>query len=125
METGQGGSGPVARATYHYYAPGYETSSLYCADQFNKFLPVSSDHWLLQYPWTAYCNDDGLGPMSQDKCGKCLKVTNTATGQSVKTRVVDMCGQGGVDMDPLGFNAIDGDGQGKATGDMAVRLDWC
>lgn len=32
--------------------------------------PVDKDHWLLQYPWTAYCNDMGLGPMTQDKCGK-------------------------------------------------------
>jgi hypothetical protein len=40
-------------------------------------------------------------------------------------RVVDMCGQGCVDMDPLGFNAIDGNGQGKADGSMNVRLEWC
>ena len=80
---------------------------------------------LLEYPWTAYCNDKGLGPMSQDKCGACLKVTNRATGQSVKTRVVDMCGQGGVDMDPLGFNAIDGNGAGVRDGHMDVDLAWC
>lgn len=50
--------------------------------------------------------------MSQDKCGKCLMVTNRATGQSVKTRVVDLCGhRTGVDMDPLAFNAIDGNGR--------------
>jgi hypothetical protein len=40
--------------------------------------------------------------MSQDKCGKCLEVTNVATGASVKTRVVDLCGFDGVDMDPKG-----------------------
>lgn len=62
--------------------------------------PVGPDHWLLQYPWVAYCGD--LGPMSQDKCGKCLEVTNVATGASVKTRVVDLCGFDGVDMDPKG-----------------------
>ena len=28
-----------------YYAPQYETSSLYCADVFNSFLPIKSDHW--------------------------------------------------------------------------------
>ena len=80
---------------------------------------------LLEYPWTAYCNDKGLGPMTQDKCGKCLQVTNPSTGQSVKTRVVDMCGQGGVDMDPLGFNAIDGDRAGVRDGHMDVDLAWC
>ena len=80
---------------------------------------------LLEYPWTAYCNDKGLGPMTQDKCGACLEVTNRATGQSVRTRVVDMCGQGGVDMDPLGFNAIDGDRAGVRDGHMDVDLAWC
>ena len=81
---------------------------------------------LLQYPWTAYCADGVLGPMSQDKCGKCLMVTNRATGQSVKTRVVDLCGhRTGVDMDPLAFNAIDGNGAGVSDGHMYVKLSWC
>ena len=34
-----------------------------------------------------------------------------------------MCGQGGIDMDPLGFNAID-DGQGVADGHMNVHIEW-
>ncbi|KAI3424251.1 hypothetical protein D9Q98_009606 [Chlorella vulgaris] len=125
LETGysSGGGGGTVRATYHYYAPQYETSSLYCADEFNKFLPVGPDHWLLQYPWVAYCGD--LGPMSQDKCGKCLEVTNVATGASVKTRVVDLCGFDGVDMDPKGFNAIDTNKNGVRDGNMNVRLSWC
>ena len=61
---------------------------------------------LLQYPWVAYCNDKGLGPMTGDKCGKHLRVTNPTTGQWVIVTVVDMCGQGGVDMDPIAFNAV-------------------
>lgn len=40
--------------------------------------------------------------MSQDKCGRCLKVTNPVTGQSVRAVVVDMCGNGGVDMERRG-----------------------
>ncbi|EFN54777.1 hypothetical protein CHLNCDRAFT_134715 [Chlorella variabilis] len=106
MQVGQGSKGgpdPVY-ATYHYYAPGYETSSLYCADAFAPDLPASPSTYLLEHPWIAYCNDGGLGPMSQDKCGK-------------------MCGQGGIDMDPLGFNAID-DGQGVADGHMNVHIEW-
>jgi hypothetical protein len=62
--------------------------------------------------------------MSQDKCGKCLRVTNPATGQWVVVQVVDMCGQGGIDMDPLGFNAIDGDGAGVRDGHMDTRIEW-
>lgn len=121
--TKESGSGDVAYATYHYYAPLYETSSLYCADVFQASGYDKAS--LLDRPWTAYCNDKGLGPMSQDKCGQSLCVTNTATGQTVKMVVVDLCGQGGVDMDPLGFNAIDGNNQGYLDGHMDVKLRWC
>ncbi|PSC74081.1 calcium-dependent kinase 34-like [Micractinium conductrix] len=121
--SGGGGGGPTAYATYHYYSPNYETSSLYCADVFQSGGYDKAS--LLDRPWTAYCNDQGLGPMSQDKCGQSLCVTNTATGQTVKMVVVDMCGQGGVDMDPLGFNAIDGNGAGVRDGHMDVKLEWC
>lgn len=62
--------------------------------------------------------------MSQDKCGRHLRVTNPATGQWVITTVVDMCGQGGVDMDPIAFNAIDGNGAGVRDGHMNVILEW-
>lgn len=47
-------------------------------------------------------------PSSPRPSPRSIKVTNLSTGQSVKMRVVDMCGQGCVDMDPLGFNAIGG-----------------
>ena len=47
----------------------------------------------------AYCAHGG---MSQDKCGRCARVTNLRTGASVVMLVVDMCGTGGVDMDPIG-----------------------
>lgn len=81
---------------------------------------------LLQYPWTAFCNNvpGGLGPMTPDKCGKHLKATNPATGQWVILTVVDMCGQGGVDIDPVGFNAIDGNGAGVRDGHMHLNLEW-
>ena len=87
--------------------------------------PAKPNTFLLEYPWTAYCDITGLGPMTPDKCGRCLKVTNPATGQSVRTIVVDECGQGGVDMDPLGFDAIDGNGAGYRDGHMYVDLEWC
>lgn len=78
----RGGRGGVP-ATYHYYSPAYETSSLYCADAFAK----RSGSSLLKHPWMAYCLPDG---MSQDKCGTCARVTNLATGDSIKMLIVDL-----------------------------------
>lgn len=108
------------RATYHYYAPAYETSSLACADAFWKH----PDHGrkLLRYPWTAYC----LG-FSQSVCGKCLRVTNRRTGASVIVRAVDNGGCSdtdgtGLDLDPCAFNAIDTDKQGYRDGHMRVDV---
>jgi len=63
--------------------------------------------------------------MTQDKCGKSLCVTNPATGQTVRLVVVDMCGHGGIDVDPLGFNAIDGNGAGVRDGHMMTEISWC
>ena len=33
--------------------------------------------------------------------------------------------RGGVDMDPIGFNAIDDDGAGVRDGFMDVDVEWC
>jgi len=63
--------------------------------------------------------------MKQSYCGRCVRVTNLATGDSVEMTVVDACGTGGVDMDPIGFNAIDGDGAGVRDGHMMVDVEWC
>lgn len=149
-------------------SPAYETSSLYCADAFR-----GREASLLGRPWTAYCAESILGPMSgepshpaactscitgrtgaawgcagrdgggreadamprlcpadrrpaaaaaapaADKCGRCIRVTNLATGDSVEATVVDMCGTGGMDLDPevrlagleLGFWACAATGQ--------------
>lgn len=70
---------------------------------------------------TAWC----VGAMKQSYCGRCVRVTNLATGDSVEMTVVDACGTGGVDMDPIGFNAIDGDGAGVRDGHMMVDVEWC
>lgn len=44
-------------------SPAYETSSLYCADAFR-----GKEASLLGRPWTAYCADSILGPMSRECC---------------------------------------------------------
>lgn len=108
------------RATFHYYSPAYETSSLYCADAFR-----GKEASLLGRPWTAYCADSILGPMSQDKCGRCIRVTNLATGDSIQATVVDKCGTGGMDLDPEAFNPIDTNGNGVRDGHMMVSVEWC
>ena len=111
------------RATYHYYAPGYETSSLACADRF--WADPAHGHKLLKYPWTAYCLDGRN--FSQDTCGKCLRVTNRRTGASVVARAVDNGGCSdkdgtGLDLDPCAFGAIDTDKRGYADGFMRVDV---
>lgn len=111
------------RATYHYYSPGYETSSLACADRF--WADPGHGRKLLKYPWTAYCL--GGRSFSQDTCGKCLKITNARTGASVIARAVDNGGCSdadgtGLDLDPCAFNAIDTDGQGLRDGNMRVNV---
>lgn len=40
---------------------------------------------------TAWC----VGAMKQSYCGRCVRVTNRATGDSVEMTVVDACGTGG------------------------------
>ncbi|PRW57371.1 chitin binding domain-containing [Chlorella sorokiniana] len=112
---GKGGRGGK-RASYHYYSPAYETSQLYCADAFR-----GKESGLLGRPWTAWC----VGAMKQEYCGRCVRITNLSTGDTVEATVVDACGFDGVDMDPLAFNAIDGDGEGYRAGTMSVSVEWC
>jgi hypothetical protein len=114
-------------ATYHYYAPGYETSSLQCGG----FFEGKPDYGrkLLKYPWTAFCVN-GISPATSGKCGKCFRVKNRRTGASTVVRAVDHGGgdcrtgsSGGLDMDPCGFNAIDTDGNGMANGHLRVDVE--
>ncbi|KAH7543253.1 hypothetical protein FEM48_Zijuj02G0164900 [Ziziphus jujuba var. spinosa] len=47
-------------------------------------------------------------------CGKCLRVTNTATGAQAPVRIVDQYNNGGHDLDVNIFNQIDTNGAGVA-----------
>ncbi|GAB4813917.1 hypothetical protein N2152v2_000963 [Parachlorella kessleri] len=116
----------TARATYHYYGPSsgakpYDVSTLFCADAFAG-KPAS---WLSQYPWTAYCMDtSALGPMKGTLCGQCLRVTNKRTGHAEVVRIVDMCGNGALDLDyDITFKSLDTDGQGYNDGHMMVDVE--
>jgi hypothetical protein len=110
-------------STYHYYSPGYYIGSTFCADRiWAEYGENNKD--LVKYPWVAYCATGHLGPMNVDRCGKCLLITNPSTGQSVKVRVMDKCGNGGLDMDPVAFNAIDGDNNGYLDGHMRTKIHF-
>nr|GMC82943.1 pathogenesis-related protein PR-4 [Ipomoea batatas] len=111
------------RATYNIYNPqninwDYYTASVYCATwDGNKPL-----EWRRKYGWTAFCGP--VGPRGQDSCGRCLKVTNTATSAQVTVRIVDQCANGGLDLDVNVFNQLDTDGQGYARGHLIVNYDF-
>lgn len=114
------------RATYHYYSPAYNTSSLACADIVWKW-PNSSQK-LLMYPWTAYCLDGSQNWNPQRTCGRCLRVRNRGTGAAIIVRAVDSGGcsggsQNGLDLDPCAFNAIDSNKHGVRDGHMMVDVE--
>ena len=114
-------------ATYHYYAPMYETSPLACAANFWKWGDGMSKR-LMQYPWSAWCIG-GSASWNPDKmCGRCFRIKNRATGASIIIRAVDSGGcsggaKDGLDLDPCAFNAIDTDGKGKQAGNLMVDVE--
>ncbi|MCI07018.1 pathogenesis-related protein PR-4-like, partial [Trifolium medium] len=99
------------RATYQNYNPQYIkwnlwTSDTYCAAQDgNKSLA-----WRSKYDWAAFCGP--VGPTGTAACGKCLKVTNgeNVNMSSVTIRIVDKCGNGGLDLDIGVFKKLDSSG---------------
>nr|GMC80505.1 pathogenesis-related protein PR-4-like [Ipomoea batatas] len=111
---GGGGTGPDRPPFGRRGSP----ASVYCATwDGNKPL-----EWRRKYGWTAFCGP--VGPRGQDSCGRCLKVTNTATRAQVTVRIVDQCANGGLDLDVNVFNQLDTDGQGYARGHLIVNYDF-
>ncbi|KAJ4755845.1 hypothetical protein LUZ62_027555 [Rhynchospora pubera] len=111
------------RATYHYYYPAdnnwdLNAVSAYCST-WDADKPFA---WRSKYGWTAFCGP--VGPTGEDSCGKCLKVTNTATGAQATVRIVDQCGFEGLDLDEGVFSAIDTDGEGNAKGHLTVDYEF-
>ncbi|KAL5204618.1 hypothetical protein ABZP36_009489 [Zizania latifolia] len=124
MAAAQGASN--VRATYHYYRPaennwdlGAPAVSAYCAT-WDADKPLS---WRMKYGWTAFCGP--AGPTGQDACGRCIQVTNTATGAQITARIVDQCANGGLDLDwDTVFTKIDTDGQGYQKGHLIVDYQF-
>ncbi|KAF0894760.1 hypothetical protein E2562_003645 [Oryza meyeriana var. granulata] len=78
--------------------------------------------WLQRYGWTAFCGP--AGAHGEPSCGRCLLVTNTATGARTVARVVDQCSNGGLDLDITVFRQIDTDGGGMANGHLVVDYEF-
>ncbi|XP_010278163.1 PREDICTED: pathogenesis-related protein PR-4-like [Nelumbo nucifera] len=110
-------------ASYHYYQPeqhawDLNAVSAYCST-WDADKPLS---WRSKYGWTAFCGP--VGPTAQDACGKCLLVTNTATDAQATVRIVDQCGNGGLDLDWGVFQQLDTDGNGYNQGHLTVNYDF-
>ncbi|XBI50394.1 hypothetical protein VPH35_113805 [Triticum aestivum] len=136
------------RATYNFYNPekinwDLNTASAYCATwdagmslawRSKDGRHVSGAHgWAhaqgagkphpSKYGWTAFCGP--AGPTGQASCGKCLQVTNTATGAQITVRIVDQCSNGGLDLDyDTVFSKIDTNGVGMQQGHLTVNYQF-
>nr|XP_027107372.1 pathogenesis-related protein PR-4-like [Coffea arabica] len=111
------------RATYNLYNPqninwDLNAARVFCAT-WDANKPLS---WRRQYGWTAFCGP--AGPRGQAACGRCLRVTNTATRAQVVVRIVDQCSNGGLDLDIGPFRQIDTNGQGYANGFLRVNYEF-
>ncbi|GLT95162.1 hypothetical protein SLE2022_128590 [Rubroshorea leprosula] len=111
------------RATYNFYHPAEHNWDLnavgaYCAT-WDANKPLA---WRKKYGWTAFCGP--VGPHGQAACGKCLLVTNTATGAQATVRIIDQCSNGGLDLDANVFNQIDTNGSGRAQGYLTVNYKF-
>ncbi|VFQ66291.1 unnamed protein product [Cuscuta campestris] len=111
------------RATYNNYNPqnigwDYNTASMFCATT-DAGRPLS---WRQKYGWTAFCGP--AGQSGQAACGKCLSVTNTATGTQATVRIVDQCSNGGLDLDVNVFNQLDTNGDGVRQGHLTVNYSF-
>lgn len=110
--------------SYHNYSPSYYTGNVFCVDEIKKKFGQPTNKYITKYPWVAYCATGHLGPMKLSYCGKCLKVTNERTKQSIIARIVDQCGNGGIDLDKTAFDAVDGDKQGYHAGQMRLKIQF-
>ncbi|XP_044482620.1 pathogenesis-related protein PR-4-like [Mangifera indica] len=111
------------RATYHFYYPAQNNYDLLAVSAFCSTWDATKPlEWRKKYGWTAFCGP--AGPTGKDACGKCLRVTNTATGAQAIVRIVDQCSNGGLDLDEGVFSQLDTNGAGKAQGHLIVNYDF-
>ncbi|KAB1996010.1 hypothetical protein ERO13_D13G175200v2 [Gossypium hirsutum] len=116
-------SGTNVRASYHEYNPqninwDLNAASVYCAT-WDANRPLE---WRRRYGWTAFCAPGG--PQGQAACGRCLRVTNTGTGNQATVRIVDQCQNNGLDLDVNVFRQLDSNGVGIANGYLTVNYEF-
>ncbi|XVF42200.1 hypothetical protein PTKIN_Ptkin01aG0341100 [Pterospermum kingtungense] len=112
------------RATYHYYNPEQNNWDLTAVSAFcSTWYADKPLEWRSKYGWTAFCGP--VGPQGEEACGKCLKVTNTGTGDKETVRIVDACGSGALELDyETAFEPIDTDGEGFRQGHLVVDYEF-
>ncbi|KAJ8759419.1 hypothetical protein K2173_006941 [Erythroxylum novogranatense] len=110
-------------ATKKFYNPEKIGWDLNAANAFcktwNANKPLS---WRQKYGWASFCAQDGL--KDQPFCGKCLKVTNPATGKQVLARIVDRCNNGGMELDVSLFKKLANNQAGNAESHYMVKYDF-
>ncbi|XP_004495613.3 pathogenesis-related protein PR-4-like [Cicer arietinum] len=110
-------------STFQLYQPEQHNWDLLAVSAFcatwDADQPLS---WRSKYAWTAFCGP--VGPQGPDSCGRCLRVTNTKTGDNEIARIVDECQNGGLDLDISVFQRLDSDGSGNAEGHLIVNYDF-
>ncbi|OMP03643.1 Barwin [Corchorus capsularis] len=111
------------RATYHYYYPEQNNWDLTAVSAFcSTWYADKPLEWRSKYGWTAFCGP--VGPTGEEACGKCFRVTNSGTGAQATVRIVDKCGNGGLDLDWNVFGQIDTDGNGYAMGHLIASYEF-
>ncbi|XWS64710.1 hypothetical protein CRYUN_Cryun05aG0026800 [Craigia yunnanensis] len=111
------------RATYHLYNPEQNNWDLTAVSAFFSTWDANRPlEWRQRYGWTAFCGP--VGPQGQAACGRCLRVTNTGTGDQATVRIVDQCSNGGLDLDINVFRELDTNGNGNAQWHLIVNYDF-
>ncbi|GMI65217.1 HEVEIN-LIKE, pathogenesis-related 4 [Hibiscus trionum] len=77
--------------------------------------------WRSKYNWTNFGGPNG--PIGKDACGKCVQVTNTATGDETIVRIVGTS-QASLNLDKPVFDQLDSDGQGQVAGHLVVNYTF-
>ncbi|GJN25242.1 hypothetical protein PR202_gb13042 [Eleusine coracana subsp. coracana] len=97
------------RATYHLYQPALNNWELNAVGAYCSTWDATKPH---------------LNEISSN-ISDYMQVTNTATGDEITVRIVDQCGNGGLDLDyDTAFSVIDTDRQGYENGHLIVDYEF-
>ncbi|GAA0158653.1 hypothetical protein Leryth_024758 [Lithospermum erythrorhizon] len=115
-------SGSNVMATRQIYNPEQIQWNLYAISAYcSTWYGEERLSWRQKYGWIAFCHPS---PQGQAVCGKCLRVTNIATGAQETVRIIDQCQNGGLDLDISVFNRLDTNGHGFNDGHLFVDYEF-